>query len=131
VTAFIDRHRHAYGVEPICWVMQVAPSSHWRYVAQQRNPELRCGRAKRDDVRSADIEHVWQANMQVHGADKGWRQLRREGTDVARCTVERLLRKPELRGVTRGTVKRTTIRYAKVPSPLDRVNRQFGAQRPK
>ena len=128
--AFIDQYRHAYGVEPICRVMQVAPSGYWRYAAQWRNPELRCARVQRDDVLSVDIERVWQANMQVYGADKVWRQLRREGIDVARCTVERLMRKAGLRGVMRGKVVRTTVPDAKAPCPLDRVNRQFGAQRP-
>jgi putative transposase len=130
VRAFIDRHRHVYGVEPICRVMQVAPSGYWRYAAQQRNPALRCARVQRDDVLSVDIARVWQANLQVYGADKVWRQLRREGTDVARCTVERLMRKAGLRGVMRGKVVRTTVAAAKAPCPLDRVNRQFKAQRP-
>ncbi|MFK3741658.1 IS3 family transposase [Massilia sp. TN1-12] len=130
VRAFIDQYRHAYGVEPICKVMQVAPSGYWRYAARQRNPALRCARVQRDDVLSVDIERVWQANMQVYGADKVWRQLRREGTEVARCTVERLMRKAGLRGVMRGKVVRTTVADAKAPCPLDRVNRQFKAQRP-
>ncbi|MGI4843485.1 MAG: IS3 family transposase [Janthinobacterium lividum] len=130
VRAFIDRYRHAYGVEPICRVMQVAPSGYWRHAAQQRNPALRCARVQRDDVLSVDIDRVWQANLQVYGADKVWRQLRREGTDVARCTVERLMRKAGLRGVLRGKVVRTTVADAKAPCPLDRVNRQFKAQRP-
>ncbi|MBQ5961539.1 IS3 family transposase [Massilia sp. ZL223] len=130
VRAFIDQYRHAYGVEPICKVMQVAPSGYWRYAAQQRNPALRCARVQRDDVLSVDIERVWQANLQVYGADKVWRQLRREGTEVARCTVERLMRKAGLRGVMRGKVVRTTTADAKAPCPLDRVNRQFKAQRP-
>lgn len=76
------------------------------------------------------IERVWQANMQVYGADKVWRQLAREGVVVARCTVERLMRKLGLRGVMRGKVVRTTAGDAKAPCPLDRVNRQFRAQRP-
>ena len=128
--AFIDQYRHAYGVEPICRVMQVAPSGYWRHAAQRRNPELRCARVQRDDMLSVDIERVWQANMQVYGADKVWCQLRREGTDVARCTVERLMRKAGLRGVMRGKVVRTTVPDAKAPCPRDRVNRQFKAQRP-
>jgi transposase InsO family protein len=110
--------------------MQVTPSGYWRYAAQQLNPELRCARAQRDDVLSIDIERVWQANMQVYGVDKLWRQLQREGTEVARCTVERLMRNAGLRGVMRGKVVRTTVADAKAPCPLDRVNRQFKAQRP-
>jgi putative transposase len=76
------------------------------------------------------IQRVWQANMQVYGVDKVWRQLAREGTDVARCTVERLMRRLGLRGVMRGKVVRTTISDIKAPCPLDRVNRQFRAGRP-
>jgi putative transposase len=80
--------------------------------------------------RPPTIERVWQANLQVYGADKVWRQLRREGTDVARCTVERLMCKAGLRGVVRGKVVRTTVADTAAPCPLDRVNRQFKAQRP-
>ena len=110
--------------------MQIAPSGYWRYAAQQRNPALRCARAQRDDVLSMEIERVWQANLQVYGVDKVWHQLRREGTDAARCTVERLMRKAGLRGVVRGKVMRTTVADATAPCPLDRVNPQFKAQRP-
>ncbi len=128
--AFIDKYRHAYGVESICQVMQIAPAGYWRYAAQQRNPALRCVRAQRDDVLSVEIERVWQANLQVYGVDKVWHQLRREGTDVARCTVERLMRKAGLRGVVRGKGVRMTVADPAAPCPLDRVNRQFKAQRP-
>ena len=76
------------------------------------------------------VERVWRANLQVYGVDKVWRQLLREGFTVARCTVERLMRRRGLRGVIRGKVVRTTISDAKAPCPLDRVNRQFKAQRP-
>jgi putative transposase len=77
-----------------------------------------------------EIERVWNANMQVYGADKVWRQLGREGCSVARCTVERLMRRRGLQGVRRGKVVRTTISDSKAPCPLDRVNRQFRAERP-
>jgi len=76
------------------------------------------------------IERVWRANLQVYGADKVWRQLRREGHPVARCTVERLMRRQGIRGVIRGKVVRTTVSDPKAPCPLDRVNRQFKADRP-
>ena len=127
---FIDAHRGTHGVEPICKVLQVAPSGYRRYVAQQRAPALRAARAKRDDELVPQIERVWQANMQVYGADKVWRQLAREGTAVARCTVERLMRRQGLRGVMRGKVVRTTISDNKAPCPLDKVHRQFRAERP-
>ncbi|WP_213538163.1 IS3 family transposase [Nitrosospira sp. NRS527] len=127
---FIDQHRDAYGVEPICKVLQVAPSGYRRYAAQQRNPALRCARARRDDMLHPEIKRVWQANMQVYGADKVWRQLNREGRHVARCTVERLMKRQGLQGVRRGKIVRTTIADAAIPCPLDRVNRQFKADRP-
>ena len=76
------------------------------------------------------IQRVWHTNMQVYGADKVWRQLVREGIVVTRCTVERLMRRLELRGVMRGKVVRATISDVKAPCPLDRVNRQFRAARP-
>lgn len=92
--------------------------------AAQSCGALRCSRAERD-LLSIEIERIWQANLRVYGADKVWRQLRRKGTDVARCTVERLMRKAGLRGVMRGKVVRTTVADAKTPCPLDRVHRQF------
>jgi putative transposase len=76
------------------------------------------------------IERVWHANMQVYGADKVWKQLRREGTEVARCTVERLMRRCGVQGVIRGKIKRTTIAGKAVVCPLDRMHRQFKADRP-
>ena len=127
---FIDQHRDTYGVEPICKVLQIAPSGYRRYAACQRNPSLRSVRAQRDDGLMPQIERVWQSNMQVYGADKVWHQLNREGIDVARCTVERLMKRLGLAGARRGKVVRTTIPDKTVPCPLDRVNRQFRADRP-
>jgi putative transposase len=127
---FIDKHRDIHGVEPICKVLQVAPSGYRRHAALRHNPEQRCARAQRDEALVPHIERVWQANMQVYGADKVWRQLGREGHPVARCTVERLMRRHGLQGVRRGKVVRTTVSDNKAPRPLDRVNRQFRAERP-
>ena len=127
---FIDEQRSVYGVEPICKVLQVAPSGYWRHAARQRCPEMRCARACRDEVLVPRIEAVWRANLQVYGADKVWRQLDREGVRVARCTVERLMRRHGLRGVIRGKVVRTTVQDPGASCPLDRVNRQFKASRP-
>ena len=128
--ALVDAHRGTYGVEPICQVLQIAPSAYWRHAARQRHPPLRSARVLRDAVLMSEIERVWQANLQVYGADKVWRQLNREGIAVARCTVERLMKHLGLQGVRRGKVVRTTISHAKAPCPLDRVNRQFQADRP-
>jgi transposase InsO family protein len=110
--------------------LQVAPSAYRRYVAGQKQPERRCARAKHDDVLLTQIERVWHLNMQVYGAQKVWRQLKREGIAVARCTVERLMRKQGLAGVRRGKVVRTTVPNPAAPCPRDHVNRQFVAQRP-
>lgn len=128
--SFVDEHRGAHGVEPICKALQIAPSGYWKHAARQRTPALRSARARRDDALTPQIERVWQANMQVYGADKVWKQLRREELAVARCTVERLMRRLGLRGVVRGKVVRTTISDPKAPCPLDKVNRQFKADRP-
>lgn len=110
--------------------MQIAPSCYRRHAAQQRNPELRCQRAKRDDQLIPEIQRIWHANWQVYGAEKVWRQMNREGIVVARCTVERLMRHLGLQGVRRGKVVRTTMPDRSVPCPQDQVNRQFQADRP-
>ena len=127
MNAYIDQHRDTYGVEPICDVLQVAPSAYRRHAARQRNPELRSARAKRDERLMPHIERVWQANLQVYGADKVWKQMNREDIVVARCTVERLMRRLGLQGVRRGKTVRTTVPDASASCPLDRVNRQFTA----
>jgi transposase InsO family protein len=124
---FIDKHRDAYGIEPICKVLQVAPSGCRRRALLRRDPDRRCARAKRDEVLAAQIERVWHANMQVYGADKVWRQLVREGTTVARGTVKRLMRHAGLRGALRGKKVYTTVADAAGTYPNDRVNRQFKA----
>lgn len=110
--------------------MQIAPSCYRRHAAQQRNPQLRCARARQDDALVPHIQRVWHANMQVYGADKVWMQMNREGVRIARCTVARLMKRLRLQGVRRGKVVRTTISDAKAPYPLDRVNRVFKADRP-
>jgi putative transposase len=127
---FVDKHRHTHGVEPICKFLQIAPSGYRRHAACQRNPALRSARAKRDDELTPQIKRVWQANMQVYGADKVWHQMNREDIAVARCTVERLMKRMGLQGVRRGKVVRTTVSDNKAPCPQDKVNRQFKADRP-
>jgi transposase InsO family protein len=130
VNAFIDEHRARLGVEPICRALQVAPSAYRRHAARQRNPELLPARAQRDAELLPRVQRVYDANLRVYGVDKVWRQLLREGVTVARCTVERLMRRLGLQGVRRGKGVRTTVPDAKAACPLDRVNRQFKAQRP-
>ena len=130
IWSFIDRYRNAFGVEPICRVLQVAPSAYRRHAARLRNPELHSERTKRDLALSSETARVWHANRAVYGADKVWRQLNREGIAVARCTVERLMRKQGLQGVVRGRKVRTTFPDPAAPNPQDRVKRQFKAERP-
>jgi putative transposase len=128
--AYIDSHRDVYGVEPICKVLQISPSCYRRHAARMRNPALLCERAKHDEQLIPDIQRVWQMNMQVYGADKVWHQMNREGVAVARCTVERLMRAEGLAGARRGRAVRTTRGDPAAPCPLDRVKRQFVAERP-
>jgi putative transposase len=130
VKAFIDEHRGAYGVEPICRVMQIAPSTYWLHAQRKAQPELRPERAKRDEVLVGEVQRVWQENLQVYGVRKVWRQLRREGFEVARCTVGRLMRRNGLRGVVRGKKIRTTMPDVAAPRPSDKVQRVFYAERP-
>jgi transposase InsO family protein len=110
--------------------LQIAPSGYRRHAARQRNPALRCLRDQRDDTLIPHIQRVWDANMQVYGADKVWRQMNRESVKVARCTVERLMQRLQLQGARRGKVIRTTVPDKAAACPLDKVNRQFKAGRP-
>ncbi|MBB5463895.1 transposase InsO family protein, partial [Paraburkholderia sp. Cpub6] len=110
--------------------MRIAPSGYRRHAALLRDPSRRGVRAIRDECLRPEIKRVWQANMQVYGADKVWKQMNRERIAVARCTVERLMKQLGLRGVMRGKRVRTTVPDAIAPRPLDRVNRQFKAARP-
>jgi transposase InsO family protein len=128
--AFIDDHRDAYGVEPICRVLPIAPSTYHAHDARRADPSRAPTRAQRDAVLCAQIRRVWEENFQVYGVRKVWRQLKREGIDVARCTVARLMRQMGLKGVVRGKPVKTTIGDRATPCPADRVNRQFQAPRP-
>jgi putative transposase len=128
--AFIDDHRGAYGVEPICRVLPIAPSTYHMHVARRTDPALVPERARRDDRLKVEIRRVFEENFRVYGVRKVWRQLGREGHAVARCTVARLMRTLGLRGVLRGKPVRTTIGDKAVPCPLDHVHRQFKAARP-
>jgi putative transposase len=128
--AFIDDHRGAYGVEPICKVLPIAPSTYRAHAARRDDPVKLAPRARRDLVLMADIQRVFDANFGVYGVRKVWRQLGREGKDVARCTVARLMRRMGLQGVVRGREARTTVSSPAAPCPLDRVNRQFHPSRP-
>jgi len=130
MTAFIDQYRSAYGVEPICKVLPIAPSTYRAHVARRARPETAPARVKRDAALSIEIRRVFDENFRVYGVRKVWRQLLREGHDVARCTVARLMKKMALRGVIRGARVRTTVSERSTPCPLDHVNRTFRAPRP-
>jgi transposase InsO family protein len=130
MTAFIDAHRDEYGVEPICRVLPIAPSSYRARVAQRSNPELLSDRAREDQRLKPEVMRVFAENFGVYGVRKVWRQMNREGFVVARCTVARLMRDLGLQGVIRGKPVRTTISNKAAPCPLDHVNRQFHAPAP-
>lgn len=130
MTAFIDDHRVAYGVEPICRVLPIAPSTYHLNAAKQRDPSQLSVRARRDRMLKPEIVRVFKDNYGVYGVRKVWRQMQREGFDVARCTVARLMRSLGLQGVIRGKPLRTTISDKAAPCPLDHVNRQFHTSRP-
>jgi putative transposase len=128
--AFIDAHRAAYGVEPICRVLPIAPSTYHADAAKRGDPGKLSARARRDAALRADIRRVWEANFQVYGVRKIWRQLQREAIAVPRCQVARLMKQMGLAGAVRGKTVKTTHSDRAAPCPLDRVNRQFQAPAP-
>ena len=128
--AFIDENREAYGVEPICRVLPIAPSTYHEHAARRVDPSRAPARERRDAKLCREIRRVFAENFGVYGVRKVWRQMKREDFDIARCTVSRLMRQMGLKGVVRGKSIRTTISDTSAPSPLDRVNRIFKAPRP-
>ena len=127
---FIDENRDVHGVEPICRTLKIAPSTYYSHDARRRQPEIASPRARSDAALRPEIQRVYDENFQVYGARKVWLQLNREGFDVARCTVERLMKSMGLQGVSRGKPVKTTVSDKAAPCPLDRVNRQFWAPAP-
>ena len=129
--AYIDAHRDRFGVEPICRVLPIAPSTYPLHHRRQRDPTRRCARAQRDDALRVAIQRVWDENHQVYGPRKVWRALRRQGCPVAHCTVRRLMKAMGLAGVVRGRAWVTTTHAAPDGdrSP-DLVERNFTATRP-
>ena len=129
--AFIDAHRGRFGVEPICRVLtehgcKIAPNTYWAH--RKRPPSAR---AVRDELLKAEIARVHADNLSVYGADKVWAQLNREGTRVARCTVERLMRQMGLSGARRGKAFKVTTRHDdRQHRPDDLVDRNFRAPAP-
>ena len=128
---FIDAHRTTYGVEPICAVLPIAPSTYWWHRVRLADPTQRSRRAHEDETLRTEIQRIWDENEQVYGAEKVWKQLRRDGHQVARCTVERLMRHLGLRGVVRGRAWINTTRADDTAArPSDLVDRHFVATRP-
>ncbi len=130
MVSFIDEHREEHGVEPICEQLPIAPSTYYEQKAREADPSLLPERVVRDAALREDIERVWKENFGAYGARKVWRTLIREGKDVARCTVERLMREMGLQGVVRGRKRKTTISDDTAARPADLVQRNFTAQRP-
>jgi transposase InsO family protein len=130
MVSFIDRYRGEYGVEPICKVLPIAPSTYREQKARQANPGRLPDRAKRDIVLRGHIRRVWLANRLVYGVRKVWRALIREGLKIARCTVARLMRQMGLFGAIRGKKVKTTTPDISADRPSDLVDRDFTASRP-
>jgi len=130
MVGFIDAHRDAHGVEPICSVLPIAPSTYYEHLAKRADPARLSDRARRDEALRPEILRVFEENWRVYGVRKIWRQLGREGFDVARCTVARLMKGMGIQGIIRGKPHRTTIPDNKAPCPLDKVNRQFRVPAP-
>ena len=130
MVSFIDEHRDEYGVEPICELAPIAPSTYYEHKARERDPQGSPPRVRRDAEVRGHIQRVFEENFRVYGARKVWRQLNREGIAVARCTVERLMRRMGLRGAVRGRTVRTTFSAAESERPADLVQRAFRASRP-
>lgn len=130
MTRFIEDHRAVFGVGPICKVLPIAPATYYARAAVMRDPELASERAKSDVIDCEDIGRIYKASGRRYGARKVWHVLRREGNDIARCTVERLMKAMEIQGVVRGGKVITTNPDAAQPCPDDKVNREFVAQMP-
>jgi putative transposase len=128
--AFIDEYRVLYGVEPICKLLPIAPSSYFGHAKRRKDPAKAPPRVRRDEELCQAIRRVFEENFEVYGARKIWRQLQREGIEVARCTVERLMRAMGLKGAIRGKAIKTTRSDKKSPCPSDKVNRKFNAPAP-
>jgi len=130
MVSFIDQYRDSYGVESICQMLPIAPSTYYAHKACEHDPDKRCRRWHTDAALKPDIQRVWDEYFQVYGYRKTWRQLLREDIPVARCTVARLMGELGLQGAVRGRTFKTTIADESLSRPRDLVNREFKATRP-
>lgn len=128
--SFIEDQRIVYGVESICRVLPIAPSTFYHRLACRADPSKASVRHQRDAELRPEIQRVWDENYQVYGVRKAWHQMKRERFDVARCTVARLMKQIGIRGAVRGKVVKTTVPDTSAPCPRDKVNRQFRAPAP-
>jgi putative transposase len=128
--SFIDEYRAVFGVEPICRLLPIAPSTYYENIAKRPDVDRLSIRARRDIALKVEIRRAFDENFHVYGVRKVWRQLQREGFDIARCTVARLMKAMGLQGIIRGKAIKTTFPDKSAPSALDRVNRQFKAPAP-
>ena len=128
--AFIEDHRGVYGVEPMCRILQIAQSTYYERRAIARDPDRASTRAKSDAELCIKINAAWDENRKLYGARKIWHVLLRDNQEVARCTVERLMRRLGLKGVVRGKKVITTNPDTSQACPDDKVNRVFKADRP-
>ena len=115
MVAFIDDHREQFGVEPICRVLPIAPSTYFKRKAEARDPSRRSPRAQQDAILRTVIQRIWQEHHQVYGSRKVWKQMGRENLRAARCRVRRLMRAMGLAGTVRG---RACITAARSPTAL-------------
>jgi transposase InsO family protein len=130
MVSFIDQHRDAYGVEPICAQLPIAPATYYEHKAREADPERVPARTRRDRELTVEIRRVWEENFRVYGARKVWRQLKREQIEAARCTVERLMSRLGIQGAVRGATFKTTVADGVAARPADLVQRRFTAARP-
>jgi len=130
MTGFIEEQRAVFGVGPICKVLPIAPSTYYARIAVECDPDRASDRAKKDVGDRKDVKRIYDASSQRYGARKVWHALRRDGKDIARCTVERLMKAMGIQGVVRGGKVITTNPDAAQPCPDDKVNREFVAPMP-
>jgi len=130
MVAFIDKYRKTYGVEPICSVLPIAPSTYYRCKDLELHPDKRSYRVRRYEFLEQEVRRVYEENRSVYGARKIWKQLNRESIPVGRWSVETVMRKLGLKGVKRGRSCKTTIADEMAEKPLDLVNREFVASKP-
>ena len=127
---FIDQYRNFCGVEPICAVLPIAPSTYYRCKDLEKHPDKRSHCVQRYDALAPHVRRVWDENRGVSGARKVWKQLNRKSIPVERWTVERLMQRLGLKGVQRGASCRTTIPDDAADKPLALVNREFVTSAP-